>query len=164
METEVKSQTERKIHHGHAIKRLRRDKGLSQQEFGKLVGASQSKVGRDEDEAILNDKDLELYAKGLGVSVDFIKNMEDEKPLVEYIQNNNNTYNVESGNFNNVIKEEGNTIYNGIDSSTLEKILDRLENLCKKNVEQCSEMIKGYIQLVEAYKENPRNAGKKEGE
>lgn len=163
METEVKSQTERKIHHGHAIKRLRRDKGLSQQEFGKLVGASQSKVGRDEDEAILNDKDLELYAKGLGVSVDFIKNMEDEKPLVEYIQNNySNTYTYNGNSVDN--RGEIGTFSNGIDSSLLEKVLERLENLCKKNVEQCSEMIKGYIQLVEAYKENPRNAGKKEGE
>lgn len=157
METEVKSQPERKTHHGHAIKRLRRDRGWSQEQFGKLVGASQSKVGRDEDEEVLDDKVLEPYARALGVSVDFIKNIEDERPLVEYVQNN--TYNVEGkDNFNASNLGEGGigmtigTINNGIDSSTLENILDRLEALCKKNVEQCSELIKGYVQLIEAYK------------
>lgn len=159
MEKEIKSKAQGPKHHGHAIKRLRRDIGMSQEQLSKLLGISQSTIVRHEEEEVLSEELLQQYAKSLGVSVDFIKKMEDDKSLVEYIQNNN-TYTYSGNTLNNI----GEGTVNNLDILSLEKVLDRFETLCKKNMEQCSEMIKGYVQLVKAYKGEEQESGEKEEE
>lgn len=164
METEAKSQPERRTHHGHAVKRLRRDVGLSQQQLGKEIGMSQQTVCRNEEQKTLDDDTLERYAKRLGVSVDFIKNMEDEKPLVQYFQNN--TYNVSGEARNNNMSSsmgENGTSYNyyGIDDKTLLKIFNSIEDLCRQNLSQCAEFVTLYSQLMKTCQDTIQNIGKK---
>lgn len=165
METEAKSQPQRKTHHGHAVKRLRRDLGLSQEQLGKQIGMSQQTVCRNEELKTIEDDTLERLAKGLGVSVDFIKNMEDEKPLVQYFQNN--TYNVSgearNNNMGSSMGENGTTNnHYGIDEATLLKIFSSIEDLCSKNLSQCSEFINLYNQLMKTCRETIQNIQNKQ--
>lgn len=165
METEAKSPSERKTHHGHAVKRLRRDLGLSQEQLGKQIGMSQQTVCRNEEQKTIDDDTLERLAKGLGVSVDFIKNMEDEKPLVQYFQHN--TYNVSGdARHNNMGSSMGETEtvnhYYGLDDTTLLKIFNSIEDLCRKNLSQCAEFINLYSQLMKTCQETIRNLENKQ--
>lgn len=84
--TETKKQWN--THHGHAIKRIRRDKGLSQKNLAQLINMAQQTVGRYEEQEKIDDEILERFANGLDVSVDLIKELEDNKPLTYYIENN----------------------------------------------------------------------------
>lgn len=87
----------RDAHHGHAIKRLRIDKGLSQKELASLVHMSQQTLSRFEDKRVIEEEILNRFAKGLDVSVDLIKELEDERPLAYYIENN--TFSGNTGSF-----------------------------------------------------------------
>ncbi|WP_106832268.1 helix-turn-helix domain-containing protein [Parabacteroides pacaensis] len=105
-------------HHGHAVKRLRQDKRMSQADLGKEIGMVQSRVCYYESLEKISDDILERFAKVLNVSVDFIKEMEEDKPLMYYIENNTVT------NENNTT-ESGSSLGNINGNSTLNNHIDK---------------------------------------
>lgn len=152
MESEVKDQP-KKTHQGRAIRRLRSDMGLTQKELGDLVGITQQNVGRHEKEEKLDDEILKQYAKGFGVSVDFIKKLED-KPMAQIVYND--TYNFEGDQQTNNVNNGGlgndNTNNIGIDKASLQTILNHVEDLCKKSLDQYNDLINSYIEILHACK------------
>lgn len=85
---ETKEMTSKRTHHGHAIRKLRLDKKLSQGELGNMVGYGQQRISYYEEKEKIDDELLQRFAKALDVSTDLIKELEDDKPLAYYIQNN----------------------------------------------------------------------------
>lgn len=88
MEAEAQKQTKYQSHHGKAIKRLRRDRGWSRGIFADRIGVSEATLARLEAKEEVEDVVLEKVAKELGVSKEFIKELEEDKPLAIYIQEN----------------------------------------------------------------------------
>lgn len=88
METENKTKERENKHYGHAVRRLRQDRRLSQKELGRKIGMTQPTVCRYEEQPFFEEEILQLFAKGLEVSVDLIKEMEEDKSLTYYIENN----------------------------------------------------------------------------
>lgn len=135
METLEKEQKSVNYHHGHAIKRLRRDNQLTQKELGELIGLTQQTVGRCENEKELDEDMLERFAKGLKVSPDFIKELDDEKPLSAYIENN--TFTNSSSNIS-----IGVGTYNSQENvAVMNLILNKLDESYKTTINACNEMI-----------------------
>lgn len=77
----------KKTHHGHAIARIRRMQGLSQEDLGKLVFMSQQAVAGYEQRSVIKDDALTFFAEVLHTTVEDIKNMEDDRPIY-YVGNN----------------------------------------------------------------------------
>lgn len=145
METEVNTSAKRKIHYGHAVKRLRTDRMLSQKEFGEKIGMSQQALCRYEDQEKIEDPVLERLAKGLGVSVEFIKELEEDKPLIEYIQNNTITDNtIENTNGTTLASNnnEGNTYNYTDDKEALHVVLGQLQKLYETNMQLYNQYFK----------------------
>lgn len=88
MEAEAQKQTKCQSHHGKAIKRLRRDRGWSRVTLADKIGVSEATLARLEAKEAVEDEVLEKVAKELGVSKEFIKELEEDKPLAIYIQEN----------------------------------------------------------------------------
>lgn len=89
MEAEVQKETKCQHHHGKAIKRLRLDKGWSRVALADKIGVSEAALNRMEAKEELSEEILERVAKELGVSKELIKELEEDKPLAVYIQENN---------------------------------------------------------------------------
>ncbi len=88
MEAEAQKQTKCQSHHGKAIKRLRLDKGWPRVTLADKIGVSEATLARMEAKEELADEVLEKVAKELGVSKELIKELEENKPLAIYIQEN----------------------------------------------------------------------------
>lgn len=161
MNTEEKEQAQTQCkpqsHHGHAMKRLRRDRGLSQKDLAALIGMSPQALSRYEAQEVVNDDILKQVAKGLNVSIDLIKELEEEKSLAFYVENN--TF---SGNNATTTMNMSST-----DSSTDKSVtyqIDQnqkylLEEIRKNSEEtrlQYENIIAGYKEMVESYKEEIR--------
>ena len=148
METAEKVETKKeKVNHGRVIRHLRGDAGLTQKELGDRIGLSQQTIARNEKEETLDDEILQQYAKGFGVSLDFIKNMED-KPSAQCVYN---TYNHDNNQQTNNVGDH-NTNNIGVDKASLQIILDEVSDLCKKSLDQYNDLIKGYIKILYACK------------
>lgn len=98
-------------HYGHAVRRLRQDRRLSQKEFGMKIGMAQQTVCRYEDQLVLEDEILQIFAKGLNVSVDFIKKLEDDKFLTYYSENNTGIENEKNKDLIKELEEEKSLSY-----------------------------------------------------
>lgn len=146
METQEKTSASPNTHHGHAIKRLRRDKQMSQQQLGDLIGMTQQAIYRYEKEKVL-DKDIrERIAKGLGVSVDLINELEEDKPLAFYIENNKfypNSSNITSGSIGSMEHPQ---------DHALTTVLDKLQNAYEVNRKQYETNIDAYKEMIEFLK------------
>lgn len=160
METEKKA---KKTHHGHAIARIRRMQGLSQEDLGKLVFMSQQAVAGYEERSVIKDDALTFFAEVLHTTIEDIKNMEDDRPIY-YVGNNtasqenlksgliagNNTAsqeNLKSGLIASVIEENNTYNFNGEDGDKkgnelinfLRKIEKRIEDLEKSRAQDKKE-------------------------
>lgn len=150
METKVKTQSQSKCHHGYAIKRLRQGELLTQRQLGDLVGMTQQAIYRYEKEEKLDDDVLQPIAKALGVSVDFIKEMEEDRGLVYYIENNTISSPASS---NNSLVNNGSQITNTVESDILKTTLEELKKSSDACRRQCETMTDAYKQMLEFYKE-----------
>jgi len=117
---ETTERTEKNTHHGHAIKRIRQSLGIKQASLAMDTGLCQQTVSSYEQKKVIEDEILEKFAKVLGVSVDLIKELE-EDPVTIIIENNN-------------IETNNGTGYVGVDNSTnhynpVEKIVELCERL-----------------------------------
>ena len=60
---------------GDKVRKYRRQKGLSQERLGELVGFSQSKISKIENDDWDSMSDLRLIAKALGVRIEELVNL-----------------------------------------------------------------------------------------
>ncbi|WP_106829589.1 helix-turn-helix domain-containing protein [Parabacteroides pacaensis] len=150
--TAEKSSASSKSHHGHAIKRLRRDKKLSQKQLGDLISMCQQNVSHYEEEEKISDELLARFAKGLDVSVDLIKELEDEKPLAYYIENNtfsNKDNSIASGN----IGEIGSVTTTNQSDKALYTALEEMQKLYGKGMQLYENSIRLYDRLLQSTEE-----------
>lgn len=147
---QAKLQSTSQKHHGHAIKRLRRDKGMSQRELASLIGMSRQVLSYYETEDVVDDDVLQQIAKGLNVSVDLIKELEDDKSFAYYIENNRFT---SPSNFGGT----GNTTIGSIEvpkeNTLLKMSIEKLENAYEDNRKQFESIIGTYKEMVEILKQ-----------
>jgi transcriptional regulator with XRE-family HTH domain len=87
-------QEERKIKQGEVVAKLRRMQGIKQEALGKMCPSnfSQQKISEFESQVVIEEPTLEELAEALGVTVEFIKNFNDDNAIYN-ILNNKNTYN-----------------------------------------------------------------------
>jgi transcriptional regulator with XRE-family HTH domain len=71
----------RKIHHGHNVKRWREMLGIKQEILAKELNLSQQAISKLEAQEKIDDETLEKIAKELAVSVEAIKNFDEEKAI-----------------------------------------------------------------------------------
>lgn len=144
METEKKA---KKTHHGHAIARIRRMQGLSQEDLGKLVFMSQQAVAGYEQRSVIKDDALTFFAEVLHTTIEDIKNMEDDRPIYYVGNNTASQENLKSGLIASVIEENNTYNFNGEDGDKkgnelinfLRKIEKRIEDLEKSRAQDKKE-------------------------
>lgn len=156
MNTEEKEQAQTQCkpqsHHGHAMKRIRRDRGLSQKDLAALIGMSPQALSRYEAQEVVDDDILKQIAKGLNVSIDLIKELEEDKSLAFYVQNNTFSGNNATTTMNMHDSSADKSVNYQIDQN--QKAL--LEEIRKNSEEarlQYENIIAGYKEMVESYKE-----------
>ena len=158
METEKKETVKRpNRHQGHAIKRLRIDKGLSQKQLGELVHIVQQRISFYEEQEEIDDEMLERFAQALGVTTDLIKELEDDKPFAYYIQNNtitneNNT--TESGTITGQIGENHSSTINP--DKALYTALEQMQKLYESSMQLCNQYFKTLEARVEALEKDKK--------
>lgn len=130
---------------GRACKRIRRAMGLTQQQLGDLIGMTAQTVDRHEDKAVLSEDILQLFSKGLKVPVEFIKNLEEDQPLI-YVENNTFAGN---GTASGVIE---NSTINQKDK-TSEALLQEIQKSNETLRIQYEDILSTYKQMIESYKE-----------
>lgn len=112
-------QEERKIKQGEVVAKLRRMQGIKQEALGKMCPSnfSQQKISEFESQIIIEEPTLEELAAALGVTVEFIKNFNDDNAIYN-IQHNHDFHDNSVANHNYQP-----TFHNTYDKS------DKLENL-----------------------------------
>lgn len=103
-----------------------------------MIGMSQETLSRYEEKEKIDDEMLGRISKELGVSVEFIKEMEDDKPLTFYIENNtvtneNNTTAAGGKTGNITGNEEGHTVNTYVDKDFYTTLLDRMQAIFDQN-------------------------------
>lgn len=133
MEKDETTTMNRSFHHGHAIKRLRLEKRLSQKELGNLVSMAQQAVSHYEEEEKISDPILERFAKALDVSTSLIKELEEEKSLTFYIESN--TFSGFSDNSSAIVGNNNGTgvVINQQDKELYRSIVDEIRKINEEN-------------------------------
>jgi transcriptional regulator with XRE-family HTH domain len=72
-------------HFGRKVERVRRLRGMNQTELGKLLGITKQAVSKMEQLEKITDDRLKEIADALGVTVEGLKNLNDEKVLYNTI-------------------------------------------------------------------------------
>lgn len=168
METiKEKTKVTRNPHHGHAIKRIRLDEGLTYKELGDLVCLVQQAVSTYEEQGKIEEAMLERFAKALQVPVELIKNMEEGKPMVEYIQNNNFNNTDESDSKNAPFMAEENNIEGGIATThqtdkNLYPILEQMQKLYENSIKLYEQLLKSTEERMTALEKEIFDLKKKE--
>lgn len=82
-------QQERKIKQGEVVAKLRRMQGIKQDALGKMCPSefSQQRISELESQVVIDEPTLEELADALGVTVEFIKNFNDDNAIYN-IQHN----------------------------------------------------------------------------
>lgn len=112
------------IHLGRNMQRVREIIGMKQSTLARNVGMSQQNISKLEQSITIADDTLELLAKGLGVTPDFIKNFNEEKAIYN-IQNtyDNSTHNQHyRPTINNQISDGERTFYEKVFADKDEQI------------------------------------------
>ena len=107
--------TEKKVHHGHNVKRLREMLGVKQEALANELGLSQQTVSRLESQEELDEDMLNKIAKVLQVRPETIKNF-DEDAAINIIHNTFNSNDNSTMNANtNTTAINPNYTFNPID-------------------------------------------------
>ncbi|RPD43493.1 helix-turn-helix domain-containing protein [Paracnuella aquatica] len=107
---EVTTTAKRNPHLGQNIERIRELRGIKQDHLAKALGVSQQAVSRMEKSAEVDDERLQKVAEVLGVSIEAIRNFNEEALFnnINSIHNNHdnsvNTFHVVNYQFNPVEK------------------------------------------------------------
>ncbi len=120
---------EKRTHHGHAVKRLRQTLGIKQGALAADMGLSQQTISTYEQKPVIEDEILEKFAKALDVSIELIKDLE-EDPITITIENN--TFENKDGNNIAYLENDYSTnTYNPVD-----KIIELCEKLLEADKEK----------------------------
>lgn len=94
-------QDERKIKQGEVVAKLRRMQGIKQDALGKMCPSnfSQQKISDLESQIVIEEPTLEELATALGVTVEFIKNFNDDNAIYN-IQHNHDFHDNSVANHN----------------------------------------------------------------
>ena len=125
METEKYTNT---IHLGRKIERVRRLRGMTQAELGDLLGITKQAVSKIEQTEKFDDERLGEIASALGVTVDGLKNFNEETILY----NTNNFY--ENCGVKSAVSNTGNN--QTFNSFPVEQVIEIFEKLLDKQKEQ----------------------------
>lgn len=156
MNTEEKEQAQAQRnpvnHHGHAIKRLRRDRGLTQKELASLIGMSPQTLSRYESQDVIDDDILKQVAKGLNASMELIKELSEDKSLAFYVENNtfsgNNTTTMHDASSDKSI------VYQT--DETQKALLEEIRKSSEEARLQYENIIATYKELLESYRQEIR--------
>lgn len=164
MET-IKEKTKvlRNTHHGHAIKRIRLDEGMTQKELGDRVCLVQQAVSTYEDQEKIEEAMLERFAKALQVPVELIKNMEEGKPMVEYIQNN--TFKESNNNAIPIIANDSHIegdLLTSREDKNIYPILEQMQKLYENSVKLYEQLLKSTEERMTALEKEISDLKKKE--
>jgi len=106
---------------GRKIERVRRIKGFKQDALARMIGVSPQTISRLEQSDNIDEEKLEQIAKALGVTVEDIKNFDEEAIFNNFIENNE------------TINQGCDVVYN---SNSVEKIVELYEALLKSEREK----------------------------
>lgn len=95
----VKVSMKSRVHNGHNIRNIRREKGLQHAALEKLLGMTTQQLIAIENEEVLDNETLEKFAKVLDVPVEEFTETEEERPCVIF---ENNTFNNEGEGVQNI--------------------------------------------------------------
>lgn len=85
--------------YGERLKELRKERGLTQTQFAKLINTTQKNISKYELEQLdLNTETIILICKTLNISADYLLGLEDETGEKTYVSNSFNNFS-NSGNF-----------------------------------------------------------------
>ena len=132
--------TTAKQHLGRKIERIRSLKGIKQDAFAKSLGMSQSALSKIEKSEQVDDDKLKAIADGLGVSVETIKNFNEEGP-VNIIANTVNTHDQSASIFYNPTFNPIDKLVEVFDEN--KKLYERLLASERQKVELLESLLKG---------------------
>ncbi|WP_106829566.1 helix-turn-helix domain-containing protein [Parabacteroides pacaensis] len=142
------------VHHGHNIQRIRRVKGLTQKQLGDLVHMCQQQVSYYEKEEVIEDIIIKKFAESLGVSEDFIKEMEEETPLTVYIENNTiSDISDNKGNVVGIVGGENTNNTTNQNDQALYTALEQMQKLYEKGMELYESSLQSNNNLLKALQE-----------
>lgn len=120
------------VHIGKKIERVRKLRGLTQEEVGEGLGISKQAVSKLEQSEMLEEDRLEQIAKVLGVTKEGLLNFNEEK-----------IFNI-STNFNEGCSVTTNSIYTFVENvnNPVEKIIELYESLLKSEREKVEILMK----------------------
>jgi len=131
METAAKGKT---LHIGRKIERVRKLRGLTQEDVGTGLGITKQAVSKLEQSESIEEERLEKVAAVLGVTLEGLKRFNDENVL-------NNTQ-----NFHDSSSVTNSSINNGYEftiiNNPIEKIIELYENLLKVEREKVEILLK----------------------
>jgi len=128
---ETAEKREKRTHHGHALKRVRMTLGVKQETLAVELGMTQAMISTYEGKKVIEDNMLQKFATALGVSAEFIRELE-EDPVTVFIENNNNTFG-ENDKINQGYIGEDNSVMN---INPVDKIVELFQNLLEKEQEK----------------------------
>lgn len=137
MEQDENLKDSSRTHHGHAIKRLREYRKLSQQKLGQLVNMVQQNISVYESKKVIDDSILDIFAAALNVDVNMIKSMEDYDSDFYYnIVSNTVSGNMGEATFgsNERVNEGTINYYYNADKTLHDKIINHEERI--KRIEE----------------------------
>lgn len=86
-----------RVHHGHNLTHLRKERGIKQEAMASKLNMSQQTISRHESMPVIEDKILQQYAEALEIPLETIKNMKEELPSI-FIENNTFEHNAKVSN------------------------------------------------------------------
>jgi transcriptional regulator with XRE-family HTH domain len=126
METATKPTS---VHMGRKISRIRELRGIKQEALAAELGLSQQTVSRMEQSATVDDEMLEKVANVLGITVDGLRNFNEEA-----------VFNIISNTFHNTSNENSTLIASSLNYqptfNTIEKIVELYERLLQSEREK----------------------------
>lgn len=137
----------RTVHLGRNVQRTREILGMKQLTLADITGMSQQNISKLEQSEFIPDDTLEKLAKGLGVTVEFVKSFSEEKTILN-IQN----YHTYNDNAVNSTQYQP-TITNN--NEPVDKIVELFEKLLKseqEKVELLANANKAILELSEQLK------------
>ncbi len=124
-------------HVGRKVERIRELKGMKQDALASAIGVTQQAISKIEQSETVDEEKLKKIADALGVTVDTIKNFNEDVAI-----NNINTFN-DNSKVETLITNQYNSV---------EKIVDLYERLLKEK----DEVLKQKDEIIEIYKQQQK--------
>lgn len=138
---ETGNTTTKKVHHGHNIKRLRESRGMKQEVIADVMNLAQQTISKYESKRTLDDDILKKFAEALNVSIDTLKEMEEDPVTIVF---ENNIIETNNGSIKAYVEEDNST-------NTFNPV-DKIVELCERMLQADQEKIALLEQLLKEKK------------